>query len=82
MQELIEQCQQYIELYVLLCPYMTHLYLQHRLTFLAYGFVISVAALDMLMGRYYFTYLICGMVTFPLMEGAACLYWPETERNQ
>lgn len=64
-----------------MCPYMTHPYLQHRLTFLGYGFVISVAALDILMGRYYFTYLICGMATFPLM-GRSCpfiLVWKRTK---
>lgn len=54
-----------------MCPYMTHPYLQHRLTFLGYGFVISVAAFFMLMGRYYFPYLMCGMATFPLM-GRSC----------
>lgn len=54
-----------------MCPYMTHPCLQHRLTFLGYGFVISVAALVMLTGRYYFPYLICGMAKFPLM-GRSC----------
>lgn len=49
-------------------PSMTHPYLQHRLSFLGYGFVISSAALEMLMGRYYLTYLICGMAAFPLRE--------------
>lgn len=66
MQELVEQCS-----FVLMCAYMTHPYLQHRLIFLDYGFVISVAALDILMERYYFPYLICGMATFPL-KGRSC----------
>lgn len=49
-------------------PYMAHPHLRHRLSFLDYGFVISGAALEMLMGSYYLTYLICGIAIFPLME--------------
>ncbi|XP_035178356.1 E3 ubiquitin-protein ligase E3D isoform X4 [Oxyura jamaicensis] len=58
---------------------VTNPYLQDRHAFLHYGFMTSGAAVEMLMGRYYPTYLTCGMAALPLME-RSCLFL--SARNQ
>lgn len=58
-----------MSLYLLVCPmHDSSISAAQAASFLGYAFVISGAALEMLMGRYCLTYLICGMATFPLME--------------
>nr|XP_038033321.1 E3 ubiquitin-protein ligase E3D isoform X1 [Anas platyrhynchos] len=58
---------------------VTNLYLQDRHAFLHCGVMTSGAAVEMLMGRYYPTYLTRGMAALPLMA-RSCLFL--SARNQ